>query len=53
MTTIKLLKPHTHQGAQYQAGDVITVAQPDAEFIVKHNIGEVVKMTRNKQEGEQ
>lgn len=49
MTKIKLLTPHTHQGKPYQAGDVIEVEQSDADFIVKHQIGDVVKATKNKQ----
>ncbi|UPA21454.1 DUF7210 family protein [Actinobacillus pleuropneumoniae] len=50
MIKIKLLKQHTHQSKQYQAGDVVEVAQSDADFIVKHGIGEVLKVTKNKQE---
>ena len=53
MTKIKLLMPHTHQGTLYQSGDVVEVTQSDADFVVKHQIGEIVNMTKNKKEGEQ
>ncbi len=53
MTKIKLLTPHTHQGLVYQSGDVVEVTQSDADFIVKHQIGEIVNTTKNKQQGEQ
>ena len=53
MKKIKLLTPHTHQGTLYQSGDVVEVTQSDADFIVKHQIGEIANTTKNKQEGEQ
>lgn len=47
---IILTAAHMHAGKKYQAGDVVEVAQSDADFIVKHGIGEVLKVTKNKQE---
>ncbi len=39
---VRLKKPHTHAGIQYEAGAVIEVSPMDAEWITTATVGELV-----------
>lgn len=38
--SVKLLRPHTHAGKDYQEGDTVNVCKADAEWLVSNGIGE-------------
>lgn len=48
MKIVKLIKNHIHAGVSHIAGDVITVSDADADFIVKYGAGELVKTQDDK-----
>ena len=39
LVNIKLTAAHRHGGIDYQAGDLITVDNDAAEFIINHKVG--------------
>ncbi|EHK90589.1 DUF7210 family protein [Aggregatibacter actinomycetemcomitans] len=43
MKQIKLNQSHVHAGVGYSAGDVIDVTDADAVYLIRHQIGTVVK----------
>lgn len=42
---VKLLKPHTHAGERLEADAIVTVSPADADWLVKHKVGERVDTT--------
>lgn len=43
MKQIKLLKPHTHAGREYAAGDVILMDAESADWLISLGVAEEVK----------
>jgi hypothetical protein len=40
--TVRLKAPHTHSGEQKKAGDIITVSQPIADWLIARGIAEII-----------
>lgn len=49
MQTLKLVKPHCHQGKPYQVGEILSVNDFDAEWLIARGIAKAHKSTTLKQ----